>query len=30
VLGCSAKAVEMRIYKARQILRGKLQEFLAG
>jgi RNA polymerase sigma-70 factor (ECF subfamily) len=30
VLGCSAKAVEMRIYKARQILRGELQEFLAG
>ena len=30
MLGCSAKAVEMRIYKARQILRGELQEFLAG
>ena len=30
ILGCSAKAVEMRVYKARQILRVGLKEFLAG
>jgi RNA polymerase sigma-70 factor (ECF subfamily) len=28
VLGCSPKAVEMRVYRARQILRDRLAEFL--
>ena len=30
VLGCSAKAVEMRVYRARRILREQLGEFLPG